>query len=66
MEGSPIRRIGYVSWLRNLAVGLGNARRARLAQQLDCELIDAALCRHLQHPSDIVREHVSWALRQGA
>jgi len=65
MEGSPIRRIGYVSWLRNLAVGLGNARRARLAQQLDCELIDAALHRHLQHPSDIVREHVSWALQQG-
>ena len=26
LEGSPIRRIGYESWLRNLAVGLGNAR----------------------------------------
>src|SRR5690554_7672590 len=25
-EGSPIRRIGHERWLRNLAVGLGNAR----------------------------------------
>ncbi len=25
MEGSPIRRIGHERWLRNLAVGLGNA-----------------------------------------
>lgn len=29
MQGSAIRRIGYESWLRNLAVGLGNALRAR-------------------------------------
>ena len=25
LQGSPIRRIGYERWLRNLAVGLGNA-----------------------------------------
>ena len=25
MRGSAIRRIGYERWLRNLAVGLGNA-----------------------------------------
>ncbi|MHA7237085.1 tRNA epoxyqueuosine(34) reductase QueG, partial [Burkholderia pseudomallei] len=28
MQGSAIRRIGYERWLRNLAVGLGNALRA--------------------------------------
>src|SRR5471032_3068278 len=27
MQGSAIRRIGYESWLRNLAVGMGNALR---------------------------------------
>ena len=31
-EGSAIRRIGYQRWQRNLAVGLGNALRARFAQ----------------------------------
>ena len=58
MEGSPIRRIGHESWLRNLAVGLGNA-----ASHLhgDTEIV-AALQRRLSYPSEIVREHVVWAL----
>jgi epoxyqueuosine reductase len=53
-EGSPIRRIGHERWLRNLAVGLGNATGS-------IQVIEALKSR-LQHPSPLVREHVSWAL----
>ncbi|MGH8736804.1 MAG: tRNA epoxyqueuosine(34) reductase QueG [Burkholderiales bacterium] len=54
MRGSAIRRIGYERWLRNLAVGLGNAPRAP-------EVL-AALRARADHPSPLVREHVQWAL----
>jgi len=54
MRGSAIRRIGYERWLRNLAVGLGNAPGS--AQVL------AALRARASHPSALVREHVAWAL----
>lgn len=56
-EGSPIRRIGHERWLRNIAVAAGNALRARD----DAELREA-LRRVLEHPSELVREHVAWAL----
>ncbi|MFC3283168.1 tRNA epoxyqueuosine(34) reductase QueG [Litchfieldella rifensis] len=52
--GSAIRRIGYECWLRNLAVGLGNAPWS--------ESVEAALRARLAYPSDLVREHVRWAL----
>jgi epoxyqueuosine reductase len=55
-EGSAIRRIGYECWLRNIAVALGNAPR-------NDEVI-AALNARLNHESQLVREHVSWALEQ--
>jgi epoxyqueuosine reductase len=54
MAGSPIRRIGYERWLRNLAVGLGNAPTT--------PEVTAALRARADHPSALVREHVSWAL----
>ncbi|MGZ3237173.1 MAG: tRNA epoxyqueuosine(34) reductase QueG [Burkholderiaceae bacterium] len=60
MEGSAIRRIGHERWLRNIAVGLGNAVR-------DGETMSdvvAALQARINHPSEIVREHVMWALAQ--
>lgn len=53
-EGSVIRRIGHERWLRNLAVGLGNARPSPTVRE--------ALMRRLEHPSACVREHVRWAL----
>ena len=53
-EGSAIRRIGYERWLRNLAVGLGNAPSSE-------EVIDALRAR-AEHESELVREHVQWAL----
>jgi epoxyqueuosine reductase len=58
-EGSPIRRIGHERWLRNLAVALGNALRTA-----DDPALAAALRNRLDHPSELVREHVLWALTQ--
>ena len=57
-EGSAIRRIGYESWLRNLAVALGNAPYTME--------VERALSVRLDHTSAIVREHVRWALDQQA
>ena len=54
LRGSPIRRIGYDRWLRNLAVGLGNAPTSN-------EIVSALNARK-DHPSALVREHVNWAL----
>jgi epoxyqueuosine reductase len=53
-EGSPIRRIGYERWLRNIAVALGNAPST--AENL------AALGSRYEDASELVREHVRWAL----
>ena len=58
LEGSPIRRIGHERWLRNLAVGLGNAAAKRKG---DAAIV-AALSARADHPSAMVREHVAWAL----
>lgn len=58
LEGSPIRRIGHERWLRNLAVGLGNAA----GRTADAAPIVAALRARADHPSALVREHVAWAL----
>ena len=54
MAGSAIRRIGYERWLRNLAVGLGNAPT--------CERVVDALRARAGDASALVREHVAWAL----
>ena len=56
LAGSPIRRIGHEQWLRNLAVGLGNAPSS-------FPVINALQARR-DDPSDLVREHVEWALQQ--
>jgi epoxyqueuosine reductase len=61
MEGSPIRRIGHERWLRNLAVGLGNA--AAMGARGDGAIVSALQARR-GHPSPLVREHVEWALAQ--
>jgi epoxyqueuosine reductase len=58
MRGSAIRRIGYVRWLRNIAVALGNAPHDRA--------IVAALVARTNDPSPVVREHVAWALGRHA
>ncbi len=55
-EGSPIRRIGYRNWLRNLAVALGNAPST--------DDIIGALRARAGSEDAIVAEHVAWALAQ--
>ena len=55
-EGSPIRRIGHERWLRNLAVGLGNAN-------FDPGIV-SALEQKIDGCSDLVKEHIQWALEQ--
>ena len=64
MQGSAIRRIGYECWLRNIAVGMGNAlRAARDTLPADArEAIIDALRKRADDPSPLVREHVEWAL----
>jgi epoxyqueuosine reductase len=55
-EGSAIRRVGYERWLRNVAVALGNAPPT-------AEVV-AALRTREHDPSELVREHVRWALEE--
>ena len=55
-EGSAIRRIGHQRWLRNIAVALGNAPST--------DAVLTALHARRNDPSDVVREHVDWALNQ--
>ncbi|MCG9041531.1 tRNA epoxyqueuosine(34) reductase QueG [Laribacter hongkongensis] len=56
MAGSPVLRIGFERWSRNLAVALGNAPAS--------PAVVAALRTRADDPSGLVREHVAWALAQ--
>lgn len=54
--GSPIRRTGYRNWLRNLAIGLGNAPSdLRIIEGLKIRLNDA---------DEVLRPHIEWALER--
>ncbi len=55
-EGMSLRRAGFESWLRNIAIALGNGRSSSEAI--------AALTARRNDPSPVVREHVTWALGQ--
>lgn len=54
-EGSAIRRIGHLRWLRNIAVALGNGQPTPAAK--------AALTGKSVNDSEMLREHVQWALQ---
>lgn len=56
LEGSPIRRIGFQSWQRNIAVALGNA-------PFDVNIV-TALEEKLESASAMVSEHINWAIAQ--
>jgi epoxyqueuosine reductase len=56
IEGSAMKRVNYECWLRNIAVALGNAPTGSA-------VIDALRVRS-DHSSELVREHVAWALGQ--
>jgi epoxyqueuosine reductase len=56
MQGSAIYRIGFERWSRNIAVALGNAvTSAEVVSALEARREDA---------SELVREHVEWALER--
>ena len=55
-EGSPIRRIGYARWRRNLAVALGNA-------SADPHILHA-LEQALTWADSLIAEHLHWAINQ--
>lgn len=56
MEGSPIRRIGYQSWIRNCAVALGNAPFS--------ESIQLALKNKPIDNNELLQEHINWASKE--
>jgi len=55
-EGSPIRRIGFQSWQRNIAVAIGNSPYDETNIQ--------ALQHNLQDAQPMVAEHIEWAIAQ--
>ena len=56
MQGSTIHRIGYERWSRNIAVALGNAPPSVQAR--------ASLLQRRAEASQLLREHIDWALLQ--
>ena len=58
LAGSAIYRIGHEQWLRNIAVALGNTAKSAV--------VTAALKLRAGHESELVREHVQWALARHA
>lgn len=54
-QGSPIRRIGYQNWLRNLAVAIGNSNQHEMIEPLKAKYEEA---------NEMVREHIDWAVQQ--
>jgi len=55
-EGSAIRRIGHERWLRNIAVALGNGPKS--------EAVIQALNQRLSDCTELVAEHIHWALQR--
>ena len=55
-EGSPLRRTGYVNFLRNIAIGLGNAT----GNQEIIEALQAKLGLH----NTMLDEHIDWAIAE--
>ncbi|MDY6468468.1 tRNA epoxyqueuosine(34) reductase QueG [Acinetobacter faecalis] len=55
-EGSPLRRTGYQSFMRNIAIGLGNA-------PFNSAIIKSLEKNKLQH-DDIVQVHIEWAIQE--
>ena len=61
MEGSAIRRIGYMQWLRNIAVAIGN-----IAVKDDAHLQQLTRTLKERRPdvTPLVQEHIDWALNE--
>ncbi len=55
-EGSPLRRTGYINFLRNIAIGLGNAN----ASLMTIEQLQSKLAVH----NEMLDEHIDWAITE--
>lgn len=55
MQGSAIRRIGHLQWMRNISIAMGNA-------PFSPQILDALKTR--KGLSDILDEHIDWAISQ--
>ncbi|WP_445117080.1 tRNA epoxyqueuosine(34) reductase QueG [Acinetobacter sp. WZC-1] len=55
-EGSPIRRTGYQSFMRNIAIGLGNA-------PYSASVVETLKASRSQH-DEIVQVHIDWAIAE--
>ena len=55
-QGSPLRRTGYVNFLRNIAIGLGNANAS-------LEVVEQLKSKLTLH-NDMLDEHIEWALAE--
>ena len=55
-NGSAILRLGYERWSRNIAIGLGNAKKSKA--------IMAALKNRLNDASPMLQEHINWAIKE--
>ncbi len=58
LEGSPIRRIGYKQWQRNICVAIGNISHSSPNKQLAQKTL-----LQLKTNSDLVKEHQDWAIK---
>lgn len=63
-EGSAIRRIGHERWQRNIAVALGNALASSAVPDASKHAIRTALAERRAQASELVKEHIDWALGQ--
>lgn len=55
-NGSAILRLGYERWLRNIAIGLGNAKKSKA--------ILAELKKRLPDATPMLQEHINWAIKE--
>ena len=58
-QGSPIRRIGYESWQRNLSIAMGNA-------SFDQDIVNCLENALDKTSSSVLIEHFKWAISQQA
>ena len=66
--GSPILRIGYERWLRNIAIGLGNSANKKKeygsVNNGAVSEIKKTLVTRLNENKPILRPHLDWAIAQ--
>lgn len=58
LQGSPIRRIGFNQWKRNLAIAIGNIKASTNSIQRHINALKSELNSH----NELVSEHIQWAI----